>query len=267
MVRVSVVKFGEVPQSSIEHILKVISGCYEVIGEPRSEYIELYVFEKSEGEIFFATHDALGGKPRIGIYLDRLLSLSDLVGAAGVRRQAAHSVLHGSPEFYLIPFPESLLQAVKRYQLPLEYAYKLLQATGMAAKEYQVTDLLYEKGFVEDQAAYAKYILEPSGEEILAWEIASKNKLEKILHLSSILRDVSCALPLLQEPRLGTELQTCIGRKLTHLTPAYQVKLQEIISQTFSSLTHDLFQNISSITQAVIQELLDYELSSQSPEA
>ena len=261
MVRVSVAKFGEVPQSSVDRVLKILNDCYRIIGEPQAELVELFIFKESEARAFFATHDALSGKPRISIYLDHLLSLPEIVSLAGLRRQAAHSVLHGSLESYLIPFPESLLQAIKQYQLPLEYAHKLLQAAAMASKEYRVTELLYEKGFVEDQAAYAKYILELGEEEILAWEIASRNKLEKILHLSSILRDISCAVPLLRNATSGEEIRESLAGKLSHLPPEYQIKIKGILSRAFPPPQPDLLRSIDLLIREISRELLGYELN------
>jgi len=266
MVRVSVAQFGEVPQSSVDLVLETLNNCYRSIGEPQSEQVEVLIFEKSEAGVFFATHDALSGKPRISIYLNQLLNLPESVALAGLRRQAAHSVLHGSLESYLIPFPQSLLQATRQYRLPLEYAHKLLQAAAMASKEYQVTELLCEKGFVEDQVAYAEYILEPGREEILAWEIAFRNKLEKILHLSSMLRDISCAVPLLGNATFGKELQECLARRLSHLPPAYRVRLERVLVRAFPPPHLELLPCVNSLIQVLSQELFSYELNSQPSE-
>jgi hypothetical protein len=234
--------------------------CYKVIGEPMADSIDLCMVEKSAGEIFFATHDALHGKPRITVYIDKFLEMPQLVGLAGIRRQVAHSVLHGSLGYYLIRVPKDLMRAMKQYNLPQVCANGFLYSVGMAAKEYEITRLLYGKSYVEDQVAYAKYILVPGAEEVLAWKIALRDKLEKIFYLTSIVRDVSCAIPLIQDEQIGGEIRDYIGKKLAHITPDCQLRVQKIIYEGFSLLGTDTFENIDLIAKLVVEEIIDYEL-------
>jgi len=188
--------------------------------------------------------------------MDEFLEMPQLVGSAGIRRQAAHSVLHGSLEYYLIKDPKDLVRVAKQYHISQGCINALLYNIGMAAKEYGVTRLLYGKNFVVDQAAYAKYILDPSVEEVLVWEVALRNRLGKILYLASIIRDVSCAVPLIRD-----EVKDYIGRKLAYITPAYQSKIQRIIYERFSLLNTDTFRNIALVTRFLVDEIIDYELA------
>jgi hypothetical protein len=55
----------------------------------------------------------------------------------------------------------------------------------MAVKEYEATNFLYSKSFVDEQVAYARYILEPSDDEVFAWRIASANRLQEVLYLTA----------------------------------------------------------------------------------
>lgn len=245
----------------MDKILSAISECYKAIGEPIVESVDLHMVEKTAEETFFATHDAWQGKPRITVYVDKFLEMPELVGLAGIRRQAAHSVLHGSLEYYLIKFPKELLRAMRQYDLPQGYANTFLYGTGMAVKEYEVTKLLYEKNFVEDQIAYAKYMLDPSGEEVLAWELALGNRLEKILYLVSIIRDISCVLPLTQDEQFGHEVKNRIEIKLAHITPAYQSRIQKILYEKFLLLDTDTLENIDLLTKFVVEGIVDPELS------
>jgi hypothetical protein len=262
MPKISVTRYGEISPFIGDKILAAISECYKVIGEPVAESIDLCLVEKAAGETFFATHDALQGKPRISVYVDKFLEMPDIVGLAGIRRQAAHSVLHGSLKYYLIKFPEELIRAMKQYDLPQGYANSLLYGTSMAVKEYGVTKLLYEKDFVDDQIAYAKYILDPSSEEVLAWEVALRNRLEKILYLVSIIRDISCAVPLIQDEQIGGEIKNCIEGKLAHIAPAYRSRIQEIIYEKFFLLGTNTLENIELVTKFVVEGIVDPELRS-----
>jgi len=260
MAKIYVTKHGEISQPIVDKILDIIGECYKVIGEPMADSIDLCVVEKSAGETFFATHDALQGKPAITVYVDKLLEMPQLVGLAGIRRQAAHSVLHGSLEYYLIKVPKDLIRAMKQYNLPPDCVSGFLYSAGMAAKEYEVTRLLYGKNYVEDQVAYAKYILVPTTEEVLAWRLALRDKLEKIFHLTSVIRDISCVVPLTQDEQIGDEIKNYIKKKLAHITPDYQLKVQKIIYEGFSSLGTDTFENIDLITKLMVEEIIDYEL-------
>jgi hypothetical protein len=257
----SVTKSGEVAQAIVDKIVSTLDECYKIIGEPMADSVDLRIVEKSVGGTFFATHDALSGKPTLTVYMDKFLEMPQLVGLAGIRRQAAHSVLHGSLEYYLIRVPKDLIRAMKRYNLSHGYTNAFLYNIGMAAKEYGVTRLLYGKNFVEDQVAYAKYILDPSIEEALAWEIALRNRLEKTLYLTSIIRDVSCAVPLVRDEQFGDGIKDCIGKRLAYITPVCQSKIQKIIYERFSLLDTNTFRNIALITGFLVDEIIDYELA------
>jgi len=260
MAGISVTRFGEISQPMVDEILSTIEDCYTVIGEPLAASVELCMIEESVGKTFFATHDASQGKPVITVYVDKFLEIPRLVALAGIRRQAAHSVLHGSPQYYLIRVPKDLIRAMKRYDIPGHCTNRFLYGAAMAAKEYEVTRLLCGKGYVEDQAAYAEYILCPSAEEVLAWEIASRDKLEKVFHLVSIIRDISCAVFLTQDKQVGDKIKEHISRKLAHMTPDYQSRIRGIIYEELPLLGTDTFENIDLITKLVVEEIIDYEL-------
>jgi len=149
---------------------------------------------------------------------------------------------------------------MRQYDLPQGYANTVLYGTAMAAKEYEVTHVLYAKNFVDDQVAYAKYILEPSSGDALAWEIALRHRLEKILHLSAIIRDISCAVPLTTDERFGAEIKDHVEKKMAHITPAYQSRIRRIIYERFSLLGSDTLENIGLTTKFLVEEIIDPEL-------
>jgi len=260
MARISTIKFGDVPQVIVDKILRVMVECYELVGAPMGDSVDLHIYEKAEAETFFATHDALEGKPRISVHLDKIVELPEIVSLAGIRRQAAHSVLHGSLKYYLIAFPKELVRAMKQYDLSQDYAISVLYSTAMAAKEYRVTHVLYENNFVEDQVAYAEYILEPSNEDALAWELALRHRLEKILYLGATIRDISCAVPLTRDERFGAEIKDHIERRIACVAPDYRSMMQRMIYERFSLLGNDTLENIGLTTKFMIEEIIDREL-------
>ncbi|MGQ9691724.1 MAG: hypothetical protein ACUVQY_10830 [Thermoproteota archaeon] len=260
---VNLKKFGDVDQVLVDKILDIVVECYERLGPPTTYSVDLLVFERSEADMFFATHDASSGKPTISVYVDKLSGLPPDMFEGGVRRQAAHSILHGSPEFYRIRLPYELRRAMVEYSLPQDFASKVLYGVSMSVKEYHVTKFLMEGGFVEDQVAYAKYMLKPINEEAAAWQVAKTNPMGRIIYLVMTIRDVSCAVPLIKDPKFSCEVESYMEDKINLLPPHYRLKIRRIISGVFPKFIENTFKNIDLLTNSVVKEIIDDELSFQ----
>lgn len=252
--------FGNIDRAFEEKLLNIIVECYERLGPPMTYSVNLNIFETSSGQGFFASHDALQGKPTINIYLDKVSSLPFNVIEGGVRRQVAHSILHGSPEYYKIRFPTELKQAIQTYSLPENLATEILYGAAMAAKECSVTKFLVEGGYVEDQVAYAKYMLEPTAEEFQAWEMAKLNPMARIIYLVITIRDISCAVPLLKKPDISDEVRQSLEKRLSHLPEACKATLQRIIDETIQKFSENTFKNINSLVEAIVKNIIQKEL-------
>jgi len=261
MTKLLIKKFGKVSQKIMDEIVNVVNESYKRLGHPVTDSVNLWIYEKSKtGTPFFATHSIWQGKPKLTLYIDKILEQPEIVSIAGIRRQVAHSILHGSVEFYHIRFPAELKEAMRQYKLSPNYANELLYPISMAAKEYEVTNFLHRKSFTNEQIAYAKHILELSYEDILSWKIALGNPLLKILYLVLVIRDVSCALPLLSEQKFKNEIRDSIQRRIAHLPPDYQTTIQKIFYEKISSLSSNTMKNITSITKVICDEILEGEL-------
>lgn len=253
--------FGNVDGKLTEKLLNIMVECYERLGPPMTYSVNLNIFEASSGgNGFFASHDALQGKPTINIYLDKVSSLPPNVVEGGIRRQVAHSILHGSPEYYKIKFPTELKQAMQTYGLPENLATEILYGAAMAAKEYSVTKFLVDGGYFEDQVAYAKYMLEPTAEELQAWEMAKSNPMARIVYLAMTLRDISCAVPLLKKLNIGDEIRKCLEKRLGHLPDVYRVALQRMVDETIQKFSEDTFKNIYNLVEAIVENIIQKEL-------
>ncbi|MGC8998788.1 MAG: hypothetical protein ACP5JW_05270 [Candidatus Bathyarchaeia archaeon] len=253
--------FGNVNGELVKRLMNTLVECYERLGPPMTYSVNLNIFETSGGQGFFASHDALQGKPTINIYLDRISCIPFNIVEAGIRRQAAHSILHGSPEFYKIKFPEELKQAIYDYGLPENFATEILYGAAMAAKEYSVTKFLVEGGFIEDQAAYAKYMLKPTAEELQAWDMAKSNSLARIIYLTMTIRDVSCAIPLLEDSRFSYEIRKCLKERIGHLPENYKSAIQKIIGEMFRKFSEDIFKNVNMLVKAFVEDIIRKELT------
>ena len=191
MVRIVVSKFGEINNGRANSVLKIMKECYERLMPHNVELVDLFLFERSSAteaflsrersevgvvsapfdESFFAMHDAFRGTPRIILCFERMRKLPKPVRVGGIRHEVGHSVLHGSLSYYLLSLPPALLELVDRFGLPLEYATNLLYLISVAVKDYEVTRLLYKRGYVAGQIAYARHLLKPSESDVLSWEM------------------------------------------------------------------------------------------------
>ena len=115
-------------------------------------------------------------------------NLPRLVEVGGIRHEVGHTVLHGDIRYYLLSFPAALLEIADRFNLSFEYMTNLLYLVSIAVKDYEVTRLLYQKRYVEDQAAYVEFLLKVSEDDILSWEISRGKPISQALCLISCLK-------------------------------------------------------------------------------
>lgn len=270
MVRIVISKFGKINDSHVSFITGLMEECYERLGPHNVSIVDLYVFEKSSAaeaflsaerkrldvrtspfhEGFFAMHDAWRGIPRIILCLDRMMKLPDLVMVGGVRHEVAHTVLHGSLEYYLFTFPEPILELMSQFNLSEKVAADILYLISIAVKDYEVTRLLYERGYVEDQAAYVKFLLKTEEEDLLSWRLAEGSPLLEALHIIGLLKSIGCAVPLLSDRNLQGEIERYLKDSLSHLPENISRLVLNIAKEHFTSLKGDTFTNIKRIIYA-----------------
>ena len=262
--KIVVSKFGEVEAGEIDHIVGVMEECYGRLGPHEVALVDLYVFERSSSvdaftakeyeevgvvsasfdELFFAMHDAWRGTSRIILCLERMKKLPKLVQVGGIRHEVGHSVLHGNLRYYLLSLPPALLDLASRFDISLKYATNLLYLISIAVKDYEVSRLLYERGYVEDQIAYAKHMLTVTENDILSWEMSRGKPLAEILCLISCLKSVGCVAPFLFDKTFGEEMKRRVAESLSYLPTGYSAPLLSTIMEGFSSLGADTLSNI-----------------------
>ena len=267
LVHIVLSRFGEVSDKEIDRVIKVMEECYCRLEPHEVELVDLYVFERSSSveaflaresqrvgvvsasfdELFFAMHDAWRGTPRITLCFERMKKLPKLAQMGGVRHEAGHSVLHGSLYYYLLPFPPTLLKLVNRFNLSREYATNVLYLMSIVVKDYEVSRLLYERGYVEDQVAYAKYLLTVSESDVLSWEMSQGRPLLEILCLISCLKTAGCSMPLLLDKAFCKEMKHRLVDSLSYLPADHRALLLKVVWEGFSSFGTDTFDNVNRI--------------------
>jgi len=264
LVRIVVSKFGRVEDETMNNVIETMEECYGRLAPHEVSLVDLYVFERSSSveafltkeyvevgvtsapfdELFFAMHDAWRGTPRIILCLERMKTLPMLVKIGGIRHEVGHSVLHGSLRYYLLPSPPTLLELADRFNLPFEYVANILYLISIAVKDYEVSRLLYGRGYVEDQVAYAKHLLRVSESDVLSWEISRGKPPAEVLCLISCLKAAGCAAPLLIDEKFGEDVRRCLIESLSYLPPNLSALLLKVILEGFPSLGTDTLDNI-----------------------
>jgi hypothetical protein len=223
----------------------------------RKEYRKAEVVSSmSFSEKFFAMHDAWRGFPRIIVCLERIRELPKLCQIGGIRHEVGHSVLHGSPEFYVFPFPPSFLELSKQCKIAKNHLVDLLYLISIAVKDYEVSRLLYARNYVEDQVEYIKYLLSISEEDVALWEIAKIKPLAKALYLVSCLKTISCAAPFSIDQKFGNNIKRYIVDSLSHLPQDYSRILLKLVLESFSSFKIDTFGNIRYVSELVVENII-----------
>jgi len=276
LVRIVVSKFGKLDDKEVGRIIEAMEECYGRLVPHDVALVDLYVFERSSSveaflakesaevgvvsssfdELFFAMHDAWRGTSRIILCFERMMKLPKLVQLGGVRHEVGHSVLHGSLRYYLLPLPTVLLDLANRFNLSLEYATNLLYLVSISVKDYEVSRLLYERGYVKDQVAYAKHLLTVSESDTLSWKMSMGKPLAEALCLISCLKSASCATPLLSDKTLGKEMKRHLAESLSYLPTDYSTTLFNIILEGFLPLGTDTLSNIDHVTRLITEKIV-----------
>jgi hypothetical protein len=267
-------KFGDVEERSVKEVLEILNGCYDRLGTHAVEIVDVYFFEKSSSmnafmndekrklgietsaleESFLALHDAWHGTPRIMVACDKITHVPELVWIGVLRHEVAHTVLHGSLEYYSFPMPTCLLELKRKGAVSRQIARDLVYLASIAVKDYEVTRLLHEKGFVEDQLAYNEYYLKPSEEELEAWKLAQNNKTARLLFLISVLKAACCAAPLLKDEKYGEEILKTMTGSTNFLPKECSAQLLKTLwaASKFGADTHE---NVNRFVKEIIDKL------------
>ena len=249
--------------------------CYNRINADAVKIVDLYLFDKSSAmnafladekrklgiatsafeASFFAVHDAWHGTPRIMVAYDRMLSLSELVRVGSLHHEIAHTILHGSVEYYSFAVPSFLFKLENEGLVSRQIAGDLLYLVSIAVKDYEVTRLLYENGFLEDQAAFCKHLLEPSEEDHEAWKLSRRNETARLLILVSLLKTACCAAPLLDDAIYGKGISESIARSMSYLPKEMSTRLSRALeaASKFGQSTHE---NVDLFMKRIIDELV-----------
>jgi hypothetical protein len=274
-VKVVLQKFGEITEESVKNTLSVIQECYERLRPHEVEILDLLLFADSSsmssfysrersrlrvvsedvGESFIAVHDAWGGTSRIGVCMSRMIDRPRLIQVGTLRHEVGHSVLHGSMEFYVFPIGVPLVEAAKRLGLSKEYSFNLLYLISIAVKDFEVTRLLSENGYFDDQVAYSNYLLGTVNEDLDAWQLSKGNPAAMSLCLAGRLKDAACLVAL--QAKLGERpVADALRGQLSYLPDPIVEGMLKTVRRLPHAAVGDTLQNVAVMTKVFIEDLL-----------
>ncbi len=268
-------KFGAVDNVLTRNAIGIVGECYDRLQPHSASLVELYIYEKwstlialiSDEEkqlgittsplsgLFFATHDAWYGMPRIRVGLDKLAEHPELVVLGVIRPEVAHTVLHGSIEYFIFPTPKSLRTIGQEFNIPENIIRDTVYLIAIATKDYEVSRLLYKKGCLDDLVECNKYFLKPSDEDVGIWSIAQENPAAKLLAIASHFKVICCAAPLLQDEKNGDEIMVAMKKSLIHLPTEISDHILEMV-KGLSSFTEETHKNVGLLAECLVNCLL-----------
>jgi hypothetical protein len=265
---------GDVPDSFWQELKQQLEECYQRLPISDLEVVQVCLVdtvkrlrqflaaEQAElgiagplGEEFLALHDAWHGVPRITICFERLAEVPHLVGLGALRQQVAHSILHGSPEYYVFKLSRNLVEKGQERGLAPVALQQLLYYVAIAVKDYEVVRLLVTHGYVDCQAALAFHQLEADDEDRLAWRLAQQNPVLRLICLASQLKLMLFVRPLVAKPAIAPALVQQARAMLSFLPLEEQDKLWALTQQIAPVLGDDTHQNIATALQLTLEVL------------
>jgi hypothetical protein len=186
-----------------------------------SEELKYGVSTWGLSEDFYAFHDAWTGAPRILYAAEALEILGEKAGLGCLRHEVGHAVLHGEIEYYIITQP-----------LNSKILPETFYIITVAIKDLEVSNLLFKKGFIEDQLAFFKSIVykEISSQRAI-WPIVRENHKLAQIHLASLLKDLAFIFPFKACYEFQEEIEKVVSENLSHLPREVKASLVDLVSE------------------------------------
>ena len=269
-------RHGRILDEEARDIVSFLEECYDRLRPVGLDIVEIVLFENDRlwhshmaaerrragvtssdiDAAFIAAHDAWTGIPRISIPLDRRKALAQPVWEGALHHEAGHSILHGSLEYYVFPMPKALANVAHEFRKLTSHLTDILYLLTVAVKDLEVTDLLVSNGYVEDQAAYARFVMKPTEEDQYAWDLSSITAEARVLCLVGKLKDIAAATVLASRshsPRVGLEE---IEDSIRYLPREARTALLDTTTKILNDLGKDTFANIQSGAAVLVARLI-----------
>jgi hypothetical protein len=259
-------RHGQIPDQETRDIVSFLEECYGRLGPLDLDLVEIVFFENDRlwrnymaverrragvtssdfDDAFIATYEAWTGIPRISISLDRRKALARPVWEGALRHEAGHSILHGSLEYYVFPMPKALRDVAHKFHTLTSHLTDILYLLTVAVKDMEVTKLLVSNGYVEDQAAYARFVMKPTKQDQYAWALSSITAEARVLCLVGKMKDIAAATVLASGSDGSRITHDEIEESIKYFSREARTALLDTMTNILNILGKDTFANIQS---------------------
>jgi len=268
---------GRVLGKEARDILNLFEECYGRLRPEGLDLVEVALFENDRlwrgrmaaerrrarvvsaefDDAFIAAHDAWTGIPRISISLERRKALAELVWEGALRHEVGHSILHGSLEYYVFPMPRPLVEIANEFPTLASHLADILYLLTLAVKDMEVTKLLVTNGYVEDQTAYARFVMKPTEQDQHAWDLSSVAAEARVLCLVGRLKDIAAATVLTSRPEQAPVGLEEIEESTRYFPQESRTALLDTMTKILNDLGKDTFANIQSAATIAATRLIE----------
>nr|MDO8134696.1 hypothetical protein [Candidatus Njordarchaeum guaymaensis] len=271
---IGVKRFGNIERELLEWVTSTFCEFYGRVRLPCSQ-VELLLFEdrldleaylKREGERFAkkhgfeyapitlgfsSMHHAWSGQPTIVVCGKTMKERDKGVVLGELRHEAGHSVLHGSPEFYLIRAPKVLEKLIIKKSLDRRVASIAFYFFSIGVKDFEVTRLLVENGYIDCQKALHAWSLRITDDEKRASRLAEHDYNVALFLMANTLKPVMGSVPLLSTDA-KSELLPLVEDNLSLLPLGFQVLAKKIVEEWIPRFGGETLYNIRRLVENIV---------------
>ena len=284
MVELHVERHGHVSDDEVRSVVDLLEECYSRVQPEDLDFVEVLIFESNAlwrghvssklneanvastefGDAFVAAHEAWTGIPRISVSLERKRDLAQEVWEGAIRHEAAHSILHGSLEYYIFPMPRALQKNGQDFPTLQSHLTDILYLLSITVKDIEATKLLISKGYTRDQVAYARFTMKASQQDLDAWSLASIAAEARVLCLMGRLKDIAAGAALATGPLHLQEALKEIEESIVYLPRGLRKPLLETALEMSRYADHDTLASIEKGGALVASNLIKLVMGTQS---
>lgn len=271
---ICVKRFGNIERNLLDWVTSTLYEFYGRVRLPCGE-VELLLFEErqameahltKEGERFAAEHGleyasgasgfssmhhAWSGRPTIVVCSKTMQERDKDVILGELRHEAGHSVLHGSPRFYLIRPPETLERLIARRNLDSRVAKTAFYLLSTGVKDFEVTRLLVRNGYIDCQKALHAWSLRVSEDEKLASRLAQLDYNVAFFLMANTLKPVISSVPLLRAD-VKSNLLPLVEENLSLLPRRFQMLARTMVEEWIPALGEETLDNIRTLVDNIV---------------
>ncbi len=274
--------YGDPPPHYRITIIEELERCYRKIGQPPHPP-EILIIDTEENLFNFfkqeenrlsklngtqisnmlpessVMHFAWRGWPTIVICVERMENRPKRVAIAELERAAAHSVLHGTPECYMIPLPPSFMSLQTNgffCETTLGLCFYILAA---GVKDFEVTRklIISDERFRRNQEQLYIFLLRMSDEECELWRLAGCNIDLCAVMLADTFKTLAGATPLVING-CSKELMELYEKNISVLPYGLRHEMYLVLLGRLPSLGYNTIKNVNMIAEEFVQLLQRY---------